>query len=752
MSFLSGARACFRVDGDVEAQRRAWGEGFAASGRAALSDRHRAVLLWVCVLSICWLGGVRRGAAAPVLYPVPAEVRSTHFVVTVDGKSTPVMHAATGYDTLSFDVGPAGDPDPYRAMTISVTAEKDGFWDGGVEVEPMRLGLRPVRHGRTITFTIHGPQKLSIERPGDHFADGQMLFLFANLPETSGITAATPGVRYYGPGVHRENIDAQSGDTIYLAGGAVILGALNIWQVENVRVLGRGTILYDGPQNSTFDQGWMHKRNWHVIVMDNAHNIEIDGITCIVRSRTWQIQMKDSREIGFNNIKVIGGSASDANQDGMDWLGGGGTSVRDSFFRASDDVFALQGNWDGYSEAAMLTPGHDVSDITIENSVVTTSISNIIRVNWPQKIFNSSHFVMKNMDVLNTGYGACKVPFAFFELWADPAGKGSHTGYHFEDIRLSDWYSLTQIRQPNPRVRDITFQDVFAMDGPGMVPSVLSGDVRGVTLDDVRTGTQVATGDAAVPLEEANGAAVPAYTVQGGADAGFTVPTGLVELGKAAAFTATAADTDAGTLQYHWFFGDGSEGDGRAVRHVFRDAEGTLLDGTALNGSGRFRVLLRVKDAATGRTAWGERGVVVARAARPAVAGGTVLEASLQPGLAAGVDSSLPSGQTADAHVSTGYLRVPATGGYTFTLLSAGTGTLAIDGVTILSSPKPRAQVCGSPGDAVQAAVGSMALEAGLHRVRMVASGDAGPAEVEWESGGLQRVTVPAEDWVHGQP
>jgi hypothetical protein len=33
-----------------------------------------------------------------------------------------------------------------------------------------------------------------------------------------------------------------------------------------------------------------------------------------------------------------------------------------------------------------------------------------------------------------------------------------------------------------------------------------------------------------------------------------------------------------------------------------------------------------------------------------------------------------------------------------------------------------------------------------------VASGDAGPAEVEWESGGLQRVTVPAEDWVHGQP
>ena len=679
-----------------------------------------------------------------MLYPVPAEVRSTHFVVTVEGKSTPVMHAASGYYTLSFDVGRAGDPDPYRAMKISVTADVDGYWDRGAEIEPMRLGLRPTRHGRTISFTIHGPQKLSIERPGDHFADAEMLFLFANLPDTSGITAETSGVRYYGPGVHRENIDAQSGDTIYLAGGAVVLGALNLWQVDNVRVLGRGTIVYDGPQDPTTDQGWMHKRNWHVIVMDNAHNIEIDGITCIVRSRTWQIQMRDSRNIGFNNIKVIGGSPSDANQDGMDWLGGGGTSVRDSFFRASDDVFALQGNWDGYSEAAMLTPGHDVSDITIQNSVVSTSISNIIRVNWPQKIFNSSHFVMQNVDVLNTGYGACKVPFAFFELWADPDGKGSHTDYRFENIRLSDWYSLTQIRQPNPRVRDITFQDVFAMNGPGMEPSVLSGDVKGVVLDDVRTGTQVAGSDAAVPLVEANGAMPPDYAPQSGVDAAFSYSPALPRPGKETDFSVSAIDTNAGSLRFHWFFGDGSEAEGRDVRHVFPDAEGTLLD-----GSGRFRVLLRVENAATGRTAWGHRDIVVADTARNAVA--VPPEASLEPGLAAGAasDNTAADAAAGDARVYTGYLRVPATGGYTFRLLSAGSGTLAIDGVTVLSSPKPRAKVCGTPGFAVQAAAGSMALEAGLHRVRLVASGDAGPSELEWESAGFLRVAVPATAWAH---
>ena len=176
----------------------------------------------------------------------------------------------------------------------------------------------------------------------------------------------------------------------------------------------------------------MHKKNWHCIVMDNAHNIEVDGITCIVRSRTWQIQMKDSRNIGFYNIKVIGGTKNDANQDGMDWLGGGDTTVRNSFFRASDDVFALQGNWDGYDLALMRQPGHDVTNITIEDTVASTSISNTIRVAWPQKTFNSAHFHMGNMDVIHTGFGACKVPFAFFELWADPDGKGLAQRLHVQ--------------------------------------------------------------------------------------------------------------------------------------------------------------------------------------------------------------------------------------------------------------------------------------------------------------------------------
>ena len=269
----------------------------------------------VTLCSLCAIA-----AAETTFAPIPAEVSSTHFTVSIGGASTPVVHAASGYYLLNFDIA--------APVQVTVTASDPHYWDTGVEVQPMRHGIRPRREGASITFPLARPAKLSIARPGEHYADSEMLFLFANEPERSKITAQTPGIRYYGPGVHREIIDAHDGDHIYLAAGAVVLGGLNLWQVHDVHVSGRGMLLYDGPQDPDQDTGWMHRPNWHVIVMDNAHDIDIEGITAVVRSRTWMIQMRDSRRVTFRNVKVIGGSPGNANQDGMDWLGGGTRSCR----------------------------------------------------------------------------------------------------------------------------------------------------------------------------------------------------------------------------------------------------------------------------------------------------------------------------------------------------------------------------------------------------------------------------------------
>jgi len=129
----------------------------------------RALLVAVFALAAAAHAATRVRAA-----PVPPEMRSGFFTVTVNGQRVDVAHAASNYEFVNFDTtGP---------VEISITAAEPGFWDGGVDIEPWRLGLRASREGPTIRFRLPGPAKISISRPGDFLNDAKMLFLFAGLP------------------------------------------------------------------------------------------------------------------------------------------------------------------------------------------------------------------------------------------------------------------------------------------------------------------------------------------------------------------------------------------------------------------------------------------------------------------------------------------------------------------------------------------------------------------------------------------
>ncbi len=140
--------------------------------------------------------------------------------------------------------------------------------------------------------------------------------------------------------------------------------------------------------------------------------------------------MKDSTGFSYDDLRVMGGNPGNANQDGMDWLGGGDAVVRNSFFRASDDDLAMEGNWDGYTEADMVRPGHDVHNILVENSELSTSISNIVRMGWPQKIFNSRNFTLRDSDILHAGIGACGQTFGLLGFWGANGAQGRPQRLH----------------------------------------------------------------------------------------------------------------------------------------------------------------------------------------------------------------------------------------------------------------------------------------------------------------------------------
>jgi hypothetical protein len=678
-------------------------------------------------------------------------MRSTAFTVRVNGQAVDVVHAAASYEYVSFDVtGP---------VSVEITAAEQGFWDKGVDIQPWRLDLRPIRQGQIIRFRLSGPAKLSISRPGDFLNNAKMLFLFAGAPPPP--LPRDPKIRAFQPGVYHGSLNPKSGETLYLAPGSYFFGSLNLWKVENVKVFGRGTIVYDGPQDPNSDEGWMQKPDWHCIGALEARNIEIDGLTCIVRARTWSIQMKDSFEFFFNDLRVIGGNPGNANQDGMDWLGGGNSIVRNSFLRASDDVFAMQGNWDGYTDEDMKRPGHDVRNILIEHSVLSTSISNVLRTGWPRKTFNSSNFTLRDSDILHGGIGACGQTFGLFGLWGANGAKGSHTDYTFENLFLDNWYSLEQMEQAYPGLQGFTFRNIWALDQPPLADSTMSGDVAGVTFDNVKYGQNRAAANADLPLVTGDGAQPAHFEAPHAPVAAFSVDPPVFAPGEIVTFTAQPSRG----ARYTWLFGDGTQASGRRVRHRFTDAEGTQLD-----GSGRFRVLLHVEDRA-GHEDWAAQGVVAvahwhnaASVAGPTLAG---LAWKIYPGewtelpnlakeraVFTGEGPNLHADAQGFTHYAAawdGQIDIPADGGYSFHLLARDGARLVIDGVEVAKTGPPFAQVCGAPGNAMRYDRGSLGLRAGKHTFHLegLHSASEGAPRLLWEGPALPLTDVPPAAYSH---
>jgi hypothetical protein len=304
-----------------------------------------------------------------------------------------------------------------------------------------------------------------------------------------------------------------------------------------------------------------------------------------------------------------------------------------------------------------------------------------------------------------------------------------------QNIRLDDWYSLANIRQPNPAVHDIHFRDIWAMDSLAMVRSAFVGDITDVSFKGVDLYSKPATSVVDIPLTVSNGAAMPTFEPNP-LDATFLYQPGVLRPRMPIYFQANGHDT----LSYQWLFGDGTSAVGAKVRHAFSDAHGTLLD-----GSGRYRVLLHVTDG-KGDESWSSRSVVISNRVRSPLK----FALSLTPGW----NIAHTDGDT----TYDGYIRIPANGGYTFTLLTSTTARMVVDGGLTAYSPEKQPQVCGSVGDAVQPVRLSAVLQKGLHRITITKGPEQENAVREppsdlpllfWEGPDLESQPVPQSAMQH---
>ena len=309
--------------------------------------------------------------AQVVTYPVtPGMNLSGDYSVTVGGKSIPVYRGE----------GPLPYSFAYFDFLISASVQVISIAQGlsNVMVLPASKGVIPSINNNVMTFILdRSPTHLSIEPNGKN---GPLL-LFANPIEVNPPTPSTPGVVYYGPGLHKPNmIYLGSNQTLYIAGGAVIQAGVYV-SGDNITIRGRGMLdglpwaVGYGPQPTGGNRGQ--------ILTDNATNLNIEGV---ILKDAWYtaVGLNRSDYINVQNLKIVANRHDTApppggfpmiNEgmapDGFHSFNTSHVLISDSFIRTNDDCIAPIVSW----VPTPLTDG-----LTVTRTSLWTDRANIWRI------------------------------------------------------------------------------------------------------------------------------------------------------------------------------------------------------------------------------------------------------------------------------------------------------------------------------------------------------------------------------------
>lgn len=241
-----------------------------------------------------------------------------------------------------------------------------------VVIRPAEYGIRFTTHAHHICFTISKPMQISIEVGGSHAS----LAVFAN-PVCQTVDPTDPSVLYFGPGEHTAGlILPKSGQTVYLAEGAVVYGSLLVYHADHVKVCGRG-ILDASPyrRGNDFASGGQEVNDAlrelglsdpsvsyiGALAAIESRNVLIEGIT-LRDSQFWTVNIHNNCEyVTLDNLKIIGQWRY--NSDGIDICASSHVVVKNCFVRSFDDCIItrprhLEGDLD------------KMIDMTVENCVL----------------------------------------------------------------------------------------------------------------------------------------------------------------------------------------------------------------------------------------------------------------------------------------------------------------------------------------------------------------------------------------------
>ncbi|MDA1085487.1 MAG: glycosyl hydrolase family 28 protein [Verrucomicrobia bacterium] len=266
---------------------------------------------------------------------------------------------------------------PVDVVVVSARPIRD------VKVRPASRGVEPSQEGQTLRFTLDRPGPITVEVNGMHRA----LHLFANAPEADAPDPSDPTVRTFGPGVHCPGvIRMTSGQTVYLAGGAVVYGAIIAEHAENIVIRGRGIL--DG---SKFSRGEVSA----LINTIDCDHVAIEDI--ILRDPCgWTLVPVMCRNVHIRNIKLIG--LWRYNADGIDFVNSRHCSVEDSFVRAYDDCIAFKGL---QAYGAFTCDQEPITEIQVRRCVLWNDWGRALEIGAETVASEVSHLLFEDCDIIH---------------------------------------------------------------------------------------------------------------------------------------------------------------------------------------------------------------------------------------------------------------------------------------------------------------------------------------------------------------
>ncbi len=321
--------------------------------------------------------------AYPAPDDLPVEYRSFDFSVEAGGANIDLYNGGSNSWNEQVSYGYFDMP---GKSTVKITPD---FTFDGFDIVPKSLGIEGELQGDAIVFELNRQVPVSLVFDGNY--KGKVLHLFAQAPESDIPDKNDPDVIFFEPGFHDKGdygelpIMLQSGQTLYISGGAVVRARVRADQADHITIRGRGILLNDYRSNDQYDD--------IALTLGYVTNSTVRDIIVNRDAASWTAAMHGSSNIEVLNYKAV--SPRFASSDGFNINSSHDILFDGAFIHSADDAVAIKGLSHEKPKDAL-----PVYNITYQNAQLWADANNTIGIGAETVAPYFKNITFSNIDIL----------------------------------------------------------------------------------------------------------------------------------------------------------------------------------------------------------------------------------------------------------------------------------------------------------------------------------------------------------------